>query len=199
MNFNEININELDLQNVGSWPFVARIVAVAIVFVAVLAGGFIFMVQPQLDALEEAEGQQTKHQKKLERVQRQQVDLDAFRDYLKDMETSFGAMLRQLPPAAEVENLVEDITQTGLANQLIFDKFIPGTAQRRAFYAQLPINIEVSGSYHQLGHFVNGVASLPRMVTLHNIRVSDAAKGSNLLSMKAEARIYWYTTRGGRG
>ncbi|MGB0722032.1 MAG: type 4a pilus biogenesis protein PilO [Gammaproteobacteria bacterium] len=190
------DLNELDLQNVGSWPFVARIVAVAIVFVAVLAGGFIFMVQPQLDALEEAEGQQITLQKKIERVQRQQVDLDAFRDYLKDMETSFGAMLRQLPPEAEVENLVEDITQTGLANQLIFDKFIPGSAQRRAFYAQLPINIEVTGSYHQLGHFVNGVASLPRMVTLHNIRMNASKTGDKLLSMQAEARIYWYTTSG---
>ena len=110
---------------------------------------------------------------------------------MKEMQESFGDMLRQLPNKTEVDALIVDISQQGLAAGLQFDLFKPGGERPGEFYATLPINIEVRGTYHQLGEFVSGIASLPRIVTVHNINIKPAGKGgSDTLTMSAVAQTY---------
>jgi type IV pilus assembly protein PilO len=193
------DINELNLSNIGSWPLVVRAAAIAAVGVSVFVLGYIFHIKGQFGRLEKAQGQEVTLKQKFEGLQKRLYNLDDYEAYLEEMEGRFGVLLRQLPSKAEVADLVEDISRTGLGNQLIFDSFDPGEEKKREFYAELPIRVNVSGTYHQLGQFVNGVATLPRIVTLHDLSLSPAAEGSEQLSMEATARIYWYLEPGGKG
>jgi type IV pilus assembly protein PilO len=112
---------------------------------------------------------------------------------LKDIERSFGAMLRQLPGKTEVPNLLVDISQTGLAAGLQQEKFEPQAQQAKDFYAELPIKIRLTGSYHQLGEFVSGIAALPRIVTLHDVVITPANKDVyDQLQMEVTAKTYRY-------
>jgi type IV pilus assembly protein PilO len=121
------------------------------------------------------------------------VNLEVYKQQLKDIERSFGAMLRQLPGRTEVPNLLVDISQTGLAAGLQEKLFQPGPEQRKDFYAELPIKIRLSGSYHQFGEFVSGIAALPRIVTLHDIEIKPESKDSyDQLTLDLTAKTYRY-------
>jgi len=147
--------------------------------------------RPELDQREAEEQQlrsefQTKHSKA--------VNLDVYKQQLKDIERSFGALLRQLPGKTEVPNLLVDISQTGLAAGLQEKLFQPAPEQKKDFYAELPIKIRLTGSYHEFGEFVSGIAALPRIVTLHDIEIKPAdAKGSyDTLTLDLTAKTYRY-------
>jgi type IV pilus assembly protein PilO len=146
---------------------------------------------PELAKLENQESQlraefRTKHQKA--------VNLDLYKQQLADIEKSFGAMLRQLPSKTEVDNLLVDISQTGLAAALDERLFQPQTEIKKDFYAERPIKIRLTGSYHQFGEFVSGIAALPRIVTLHDIQIKSAEKSSvyDQLQMDLTAKTYRY-------
>ncbi|MFO7594000.1 MAG: type 4a pilus biogenesis protein PilO [Pseudomonadota bacterium] len=180
----------LDPDNIGNWPILVRALIIIAVVAAVLAAGYYFDTQKQIEELARAEQQEVSLRKDFETKQAKAVNLEAYREQMKDMEESFGTMLRQLPSKTEVADLLVDITQTGLASGLDFDLFEPGTEAPREFYAELPISIKVKGDYHQLGEFVSGVAALPRIVTLHNIEVTPERDDG--LAMSATAKTYRY-------
>jgi type IV pilus assembly protein PilO len=154
--------------------------------------GYWFDTQEQLAVLERARQSEDRLKKDFEVKQAKAVNLEAYRQQMTEMEESFGTMLRQLPSKTEVADLLVDITQTGLASGLEFELFKPGNASPKEFYAELPIEVKVVGTYHSFGEFVSGVAALPRIVTLHDISVSASPKVEGSLLMQANAKTYRY-------
>ena len=120
------------------------------------------------------------------------INLQVYKQQLADIERSFGALLRQLPSKTEVPNLLVDISQTGLAAALEEKLFQPGQEVKRDFYAELPIHIQLTGSYHEFGAFVSGIAALPRIVTLHDIQITPISKGYDQLQLDLTAKTYRY-------
>ncbi len=189
-------LRSLDPQDPGRWPLPIRAGAVAIWFVALTLGLSYFVVwnqkQPDLERSQNQEAAlrtefQTKHSKA--------VNLDVYKGQLKDIERSFGALLRQLPGKTEVPNLLVDISQTGLAAGLEEKLFQPAGEQKRDFYAELPIKIRLTGSYHEFGEFVSGIAALPRIVTLHDIDiklVGGKEAAPDVLTLDLTAKTYRY-------
>ncbi|MCR3841772.1 type 4a pilus biogenesis protein PilO, partial [Pseudomonas aeruginosa] len=127
----------------------------------------------------------------------QAANLEAYKAQMKEMEESFGALLRQLPSDTEVPGLLEDITRTGLGSGLEFEeiKLLPEVTQQ--FYIELPIQISVVGGYHDLATFVSGVSSLPRIVTLHDFEIKPASPdNTSKLRMSILAKTYRYNDKG---
>ena len=180
----------LDPENIGNWPILVRGLIVVFVAAAVLAAGFYFDTQEQLNVLAQTEQKETVLKQSFETKQAKAANLDAYKAQMKEMEESFGTMLRQLPSKTEVADLLVDITQTGLASGLEFDLFKPKNEIPKEFYAELPISLDVTGKYHQLGEFVSGIAALPRIVTLHDISIKAGTDG--VLKMSATAKTYRY-------
>ncbi|EKD5498282.1 type 4a pilus biogenesis protein PilO [Pseudomonas aeruginosa] len=176
----KIDINDLDLNNIGSWPAAVKVIVCVLLTAAVLALGYNFHLSDMQAQLEQ-----------------QAANLEAYKAQMKEMEESFGALLRQLPSDTEVPGLLEDITRTGLGSGLEFEeiKLLPEVAQQ--FYIELPIQISVVGGYHDLATFVSGVSSLPRIVTLHDFEIKPVAPGStSKLRMSILAKTYRYNDKG---
>jgi type IV pilus assembly protein PilO len=173
-------LQNLDPRDVGRWPFIFRALAVGIVFV--VATGLLvwqFVYNGNLPELRQAEAEQQQLWNTFDQKQRKAANLEAYRQQLAEIERSFGAMLRQLPGKTEVPSLLVDISQTGLASGLQEKLFQPGPEVRRDFYAELPIKIRLTGGYHEFGAFVSGIAALPRIVTLHDIQITqNSGRGS---------------------
>ena len=188
-------LRALDPKDVGRWPLMFRAAAIGILFVA-LAGTFIYLwpIRTQLPELELARKDEQNLRQTFDDKQRKAANLDAYKGQLKEMERSFGAMLRQLPGRTEVPNLLVDISQTGLAAGLKEKLFQPDPEVRKDFYAELPIKIRLTGSYHQFGSFVSGIAALPRIVTLHDITIVPETKDGNpdRLTLDVTAKTYRY-------
>jgi type IV pilus assembly protein PilO len=187
-------LQSLDPRDPGRWPLPVRAGAVGICFIVLTLALIYFFVwdeqRPELQRREDIEGQlrqefKTKHAKA--------VNLDLYKQQLKDIERSFGALLRQLPGKTEVPNLLVDISQTGLSAGLEEKLFQPQAEVKRDFYAELPIRIRLTGSYHQFGQFVSGIAALPRIVTLHDIAIHTENKDAyDQLSLELTAKTYRY-------
>ncbi len=187
-------LRSLDPREPGRWPLPVRVGAVAVAFVVLTLALIYFFVwdeqRPELQR-REAEEQQLREQFRAKHAKA--VNLEVYKQQLKDIERSFGALLRQLPGKTEVPNLLVDISQTGLAAGLEEKLFQPQSEQKRDFYAELPIKIRLSGSYHQLGEFVSGIAALPRIVTLHDIEIRPETKDAyDQLSLELTAKTYRY-------
>ena len=199
MNIDINNIAEqfsnLDPENIGSWPILVRTIIVVLASIVVLGVVYYFDTQEQMSSLEKSRLVEGSLKATFEKKQAKAASLDAYKDQMKEMEESFGTMLRQLPSKTEVADLLVDITQTGLASGLEFNLFQPKPETPKEFYAELPIEIKVKGNYHQLGEFVSGIAALPRIVTIHNINIkSETGAGgkSSGLVMEAIAKTYRY-------
>jgi type IV pilus assembly protein PilO len=165
-------LRTLDTSDPGRWPLLFRAVAVAVIFVAVVAFCiYMFVIKTEVPLLERAQREEQELRGSFEDKQRRAANFDAYRAQLDEIERDFGAMLRQLPGRTEVPNLLVDISQTGLSAGLEEQLFQPMGEIQRDFYAELPIRIRLSGSYHELGNFVSGIAGLPRIVTLHDIAI----------------------------
>ena len=174
-----MNLNELDFENLGSWPLAARMAAVFIVFAAVLGGGYYYFTQETIAELETAEAKELPLKDEFKRKQGKAANLEAYKKQMVEMEKRFGSMLRQLPQKTEVADLLVEISQTGLSNNLEFSLFKPSGEIRKEFYAELPVNIKVTGSYHDFGGFSTGIAALPRIVTIHDIKMSPLKKSKS--------------------
>ena len=165
-------LRTLDTSDPGRWPLLFRAVAVAVIFVAVTAFCvYMFVIKTEIPLLERSQREEQELRATFEDKQRRAANFDAYRAQLDEIERDFGAMLRQLPGRTEVPNLLVDISQTGLSAGLEEQLFQPMGEIQREFYAELPIKIRLSGSYHELGSFVSGIAGLPRIVTLHDIAI----------------------------
>jgi len=187
----DIDLSEIDFSNIGSWPIAGKIAFVALTCLLVLSIGYFVDLSTQFDRLNAAEMQEQQFKQEFRTKYTKVLNLDTYKIQMKEMEDSFGAMLRQLPSKTEVEDLLVDISQTGLSSGVEFKLFKPEKESFVDFYAELPIKMTMTGTYHQFGSFVSGVASLPRIVTLHNINIkSDDKTGS--LSMDMVAKTYRY-------
>ncbi|MGV8860962.1 MAG: type 4a pilus biogenesis protein PilO [Pseudomonas sp.] len=193
----KIDINDLDLNNLGSWPAAVKSIAGAMVLIIVLALGYNFYLKDLLDQLDQSRATEVSLKEQFATKAFKAANLDAYKAQMTEMQTSFGALLRQLPSDTEVPGLLEDITRTGLGSGLEFEeiKLLPEAAQQ--FYIELPIQITVVGAYHDLATFVSGVASLPRIVTLHDFEIKPVEPGSTQkLRMNILAKTYRYNDKG---
>jgi type IV pilus assembly protein PilO len=188
------DLRALDTNDPGRWPLPFRVVAVAIAFVAVVASGIYFFVwSSDKPVLDRAKQQETELRAAFEDRQRKAANFDAFRAQLAEIERDFGAMLRQLPGKTEVPSLLVDISQTALGSGLEEKLWQPTGEIQKDFYAELPIKLRYTGSYHELGRFVSGIAALPRIVTLHDIDIKPAEKDSTSnLTLDVTAKTYRY-------
>lgn len=188
------DFSDLDLSNIGKWPTALKVVVIMIFCVIVALVLYFIVIRGEIGKLNRAEQKEVSLKQEFERKEAKAVNLAAYKQQLKDIEESFGAMLRQLPSKTEVEGLLVDISQTGLASGIHFKLFQPEAERYVDFYAVLPIKIKVTGSYHQFGNFVSGVAALPRIVTLHDISITEGRgkdkKGE--LTMELTAKTYRY-------
>lgn len=193
----KIDINDLDFNNIGSWPVAVKFIAGLIIFMAVLALGYNFHLKDLQLQLEAQQAQESSLKEQFSSKAFQAANLEAYKEQMQEMEISFGALLKQLPSDTEVPGLLEDITRTGLGSGLEFEeiKLLPEAVQQ--FYIELPIQIKVVGSYHDLATFVSGVASLPRIVTLHDFELVPVEVGGvSTLRMSILAKTYRYNDKG---
>ncbi len=197
MNFEELQ-HHMEPENIGNAPMGVKIGVFVFIFVAVLAAGIYFDTRNQLTELERHERKEVELKDEFKLKADQAAKLELYKEQLAEMEASFGALLRQLPETTEVESLLVDVSQTGLAAGLEIKKFKPSAEEKKGFYAELPISLEVSGSYHQLATFISGIAALPRIVTIHDMKLDPAEKEddddepSDKLKMTATAKTYRY-------
>ncbi len=200
MNLNDLR--NLDPNNIGSWPGPIKALVLLAICAAVLGAGYYFDVQHQITGLEQVQRQEGDLKQVFETKQRKAANLEPLKQQLAEMKQSFGAMLRLLPNKTEIEGLLVDISQSGLAAGLEFELFKPGAEQPEEFYAIQPISIVVTGTYHEFGEFVSAVAALPRIVTQHDLQISpigaDITRGGTLeagptrLRMNMTAKTYRY-------
>lgn len=189
----DIDLNNLDFSTIGSWPTSIKAVLIAIVAAGVLALGYFFDVQAQQDNLDRITVEEKRLKEDFEFKQAKAANLEAYKAQMLEMEDSFGAMIRQLPSKTEVEDLLVDISQTGLASGIEFQLFKPLAEKHIEFYAELPITLKMTGTYHQFGEFVSGIAALPRIVTLENISITGGGKDTKgKLTMDVTAKTYRY-------
>jgi type IV pilus assembly protein PilO len=187
-------LQSLDINDVGRWPGVFRGAVIAIVFVGVAALGIWFtIIKDKRPELERAKDDEVQLRLTFENKQHKAANYDKYKAQLTQMEQSFGTMLRQLPGETEIPSLIVDISQTGLAAGLQEKLFVPRAEIPRDFYAEKPINIRLSGGFHEIGNFVSGIAALPRIVTLHNITITPVQTGEfDVLSLEVTAQTYRY-------
>ena len=188
----EFDINDLDFDNVGSWPTAIKLIIWVVLLVAIVVGGYYYHIEDMQLQLATVEAKEIKLKKEFEKKAFQAANLDAYRQQMGEMEESFGALVSQLPSATEVPGLLEDITNKGLLNGLNIASIDLQKEQSREFYVELPIAIRASGSYHDLGAFISGMAGLPRIVTLHDFKISAKGKNANSLQMNIIAKTYRY-------
>lgn len=187
-----INLRDIDLSAAGEWPPAGKAVSIILVGILLLIAGYYFVISKTLEDLKGREQAEQQLRQQFVTKYRQAVNLEAYREQLVQLKESFEAMRRQLPDSNEIANLLVEITQAGLGRGLEFKLFQPGEAKPSGFYAELPISIEVTGSYHQLAEFASDVAGFPRIVTLHNLSLVPAGKDTDLLTMKGIAKTYQY-------
>jgi len=190
------DLNELELSNIGAWPVFAKALVIVLLCAAVGFAWYYFIVKEQLVRLDAAATEEVELRASFEEKQDKAANLEAYQQQLVEMRESFGAMLRQLPDQTEVAALLVDVSQTGLAAGLEFELFQPAGEQDRDFYAELPIRMRVNGQYHEFGRFISGLAALPRIVTIHDVKIAspsgaDGAPGQRL-SMEATVKTYRY-------
>lgn len=180
----------LDPKDPGLWPLIPRIIILAGLFVVLVAGAWWFGWSSQLEELDASRHQEEQLKEDWLSKKRQAVNLDAQRQQLAEINRTFGALLKQLPNASEVENLLVDINQAGVGHGLQFELFQPLAEVRRDFYAELPIKIRLTGSYHELGAFAGDIAKLSRIVTLNDIDIAVAKDPT--LTMNTVAKTFRY-------
>ena len=187
-------LRTLDANDVGRWPLPFRVAVIAIVFVLVVGiGVYFWIIKDMRPQLQRAEQEEQTLRVAFENKQRKAANYDAYKAQLAQIEQSFGTMLRQLPGETEIPSLIVDISQTGLAAGLEEKLFQPQSEVPKDFYAEKPILIQLTGGYHEIANFVSGVAALPRIVTLHNIKITPAnPDGYDELSLEVTAKTYRY-------
>ena len=189
------DLADLDLNNVGSWPGVVKVIVMALVFVLVLGGGYYFHLTAKQTALDNAASKEQELRSDFESKSFKAANLEAYRQQKVEMETTFEALLKQLPSDTEVPGLIEDITRTALDNELTIESIDLQNEVRTEFYVELPIQIVVEGNYHKIGSFVSGVANLSRIVTLHDFNIEPQQSPLNL-KMSILAKTYRYLDEG---
>lgn len=182
---------QLDTKNPGNWPWPFKIAAFALIFVAILVGGYFALYQSQLTELDTQEKKEVELKNTFIEKKKLAVNLEAYQQQRAEIEQSFGALLKQLPTRSEMDALLIDINQAGLGRGLLMDQFKPAPVETTTeFYAERPIALKVVGNYHDLGAFASDVAKLPRIVLLNDLNIAVVKDGT--LTMDAVAKTYRY-------
>ncbi len=189
---NEIDLNDLDLENVGAWPAAARAIVAAMLFVLIVVLGYYYHISSLTERFDASERKELELRREFERKAFEAQNLDAYKLQLQEMRDSFGALVSQLPSDTEVPGLLEDISSKGELNGLTIESIDLLEEVREEFYVELPIAIEATGSYHDLGAFISGMAGLPRIVTLHDFDIEMSGEDSSSLSMEITVKTYRY-------
>jgi type IV pilus assembly protein PilO len=189
-------LNELDLNNIGEWPAPIKAIVILIACAGLAVAVYYLHSESQLARLDQERTTETELRQSFEAKQLKAANLEAYRQQLEEMKESFGAMLRQLPDRTEVAALLVDVSQTGLAAGLEFELFQPQGEQSKEFYAELPIDVRVTGHYHDFGRFISGLAALPRIVTIHDVKIGNTAGDTGAdgarLALQATVKTYRY-------
>ena len=185
-------LQTLDMQNPGAWPRWVHIAACVLLSLLILGFGGYFGIEPQYEQLQQEQAKEVSLRQDFEAKQQKVAALDAYKAQLEEMQRSFGDMLRQLPSKAEVANLLNDISQTRIANSLDEELFQPSGDVPKDFYVEMPNRIVVTGTYHQMGQFVSGVAALPRIVVIDEIDIKPVGTKGSTLRLSALAKTYRY-------
>ena len=187
---NDLDLADLDFENVGSWPTGAKAMVVIVLFLALLVGGYYYHLDALSKQLQDAESRELDLRRQFERKSFEVENLEAYKVQLEEMRESFGALVSQLPSDTEVPGLLEDISSKGELNGLRIETIDLRDEILEEFYVELPISISATGSYHDLGAFISGMAGLPRIVTLHDFSIIDADAGQ--LRLNVVAKTYRY-------
>ena len=185
------DLKNIDINNIPGWPLPVKIAGIALICVGLLFGGYWFLIADELAEYEQVQQKETGLKETYLNKKGLAINLPAYKLQMDEMHQAFGTLLRQLPNKTEVPNLLVDITQAGLGRGLNFVLFKPEKEKPQDFYAELPINIKVTGGYHELGQFVSDLAALPRIVTIGGIDISTDTK-TGILTMSSVARTFRY-------
>lgn len=184
------DLNNLDLKTLADWPLATKLVALAVLCVAIVTAGWWFDWRGNMEALDVTKQKETELRAVFTTKKNQAINLEAYKKQLVDIEQAFGALLKQLPNKQEMDALITDVNQAGLGRGLQFDLFRPSAETVSEFYAETPISVRVTGGYHDIAAFVSDVSKLSRIVTLHDINMSPAKDG--VMNMDAVVRTYRY-------
>ena len=187
------DFRNLNPQDVGTWPLAPRLATLVGLFILILVGGWWFLWNEQLETLTAREQEEVKLKDEFIAKKTQAANLDLYRQQLNENDRSFGALLRQLPSKSEVEALLVEVNQSGMGRGLQFELFKPNQEIVKDFYAELPINVKLTGQYHDFGAFAADIARLSRIVTLNNISIAGSAQAKDgALAMDAVAKTFRY-------
>ena len=189
---NDVDLADLDLENIGSWPAALKVILLTFLFVALLVAGFYLHIEELNKGLATVKQEEQTLRVDFEQKAFEAANPEAYKAQLAEMEERFGALVAQLPSETEVPGLLEDITDKGELNGLNIERIDLLDEQEQNFYVELPIAIEAIGSYHDIGAFISGMAGLPRIVTLHDFEIIIDGNGSNMLEMSVNAKTYRY-------
>jgi type IV pilus assembly protein PilO len=193
LNFNALldEFKRTNWQDPGTWHWAPKILVLLTILVGIPVAGFFADTQGQIEELERGRAEEDKLKQDYLNKKRQAVNLDLHRQQLREIDTQFGALLRQLPNKSQMDALLVDINQAGLGRGLQFELFRPAAQESaREFYAELPIQVKVIGTYHDMGAFASDVGQLSRIVTLNDVKIEAGKDGT--LTMEAVARTFRY-------
>jgi type IV pilus assembly protein PilO len=188
----EFDVNDIDFENIGSWPASVKAVLCLLLLIAVLVAGYYFHIKELQLQFDSVQAEESRLKQDFEKKAFEAANLEAYKQQMVEMEESFGALVSQLPSDTEVPGLLEDITNKGLMNGLEINSINLQAEQAREFYVELPIAITATGSYHDLGAFISGMAGLPRIVTLHDFSITSRSGDSGALNLSITAKTYRY-------
>jgi len=184
------DIRRLNIREVGNWPVLPKLFILTAIVVVIVALGALLDWKDQYEMLEQDRVEETKLKDQYSQKKAKAINFDLYVQQLKEVEQSFGALVKQLPNRAEIDALLTDINQAGLGRGLTFELFKPASQEKMEdFYAELPISIRITGNYHDMGAFASDVAQLPRIVTLNDVAIIND-KGT--LRMDAVAKTFRY-------
>jgi type IV pilus assembly protein PilO len=194
INFQSVvdDFRRLNPNDVGTWPIIPKVIILFSLFVLIVAAGWWFIWQDQLNSLENKRNEEVKYKEEFLNKKRQAVNLDLHLQQLNEIDRSFGALLKQLPNKSEVEALLVEINQAGMGRGLQFELFRPGQETVKDFYAELPISVKLVGTYHDFGAFAGDVGRLSRIVTLNNLSIVGAQSKDGTLTLEAVTKTFRY-------
>jgi type IV pilus assembly protein PilO len=184
------DLNNLTMDNIGTWPIPVKFASVLLLCAAVIGLGYWKLTMPKIEELKGVEAKEVELRTEFEGKQQKAANLEVLKQQLEDIKQTMGELLQKLPSKTQVPDLLQDISQTGLGTGLEFDIFKPSAEVPQEFYVELPIQIQVTGDYHQFGNFISGVAALQRIVTVHDVKIRPTE--GNKLIMNATAKTYRY-------
>ncbi len=185
------SFNDIDINEPGEWPQAIKVISILLLCIVLLFVGYYMIIKDKQAELVTLEQKETALKTEFEIKQAKAFNLDAYREQMKEMRVTFASMLQQLPRKSEVADLLIDISRTGLVNGLQFELFKPENERPVDFYAELPIQMRVTGDYHQFGEFISAVAALPRIVTMHNFTMTPNGNSGGM-TMEVTAKTYRY-------